>query len=427
MEELWSSQALFYSLSESNPLLMQVKFEFDDVLDRDCMQRALDVAIGRYPYFRTRLVRAGERLCLAPNDAPMLVYDDPDAPTLRASENNGYLLRVAAKDNLLSICGCHAISDGRGLFPFFKTLLHYYWLSATGEDPGLAGVRLAGTPVTREESDDPLRAFVPPSPGEAFSYAAPAVRPFVLPCEPDARSRVFTYRFSCDAESYMSHSRAFDGSPNALTAIFASQAIDAIHPDHPDTIVGRVTADLRPAVGVSESHHCTICLKGLPYSRKVSSMTLEERATCYRGMIILRCDPDALRGTVAEVNAAAARIQALPTFAQKRALGRRIVSEAYATDTFGVSYTGRQDLGRISAHVVFGEVLTSIPGPPLCIEILCFGPRFYFTLIQSFESEAYVRELMRQMGEAGIACDGYSRKVQPRVPFDGIEGVPVVS
>jgi hypothetical protein len=34
---------------------------------------------------------------------------------------------------------------------------------------------------------------------------------------------------------------------------------------------------------------------------------------------------------------------------------------------------------------------------------------------------------MRQMGEAGIACDGYSRKVQPRVPFDGIEGVPVVS
>lgn len=125
-EELWSSQCLFYSLSDTFSNFEQMKYEMDREIRTDSLQKALDTAILRYPYFKVKLVRKGEELLLVDNDAPLLVYDDADSPTLETEKNNGYLFRVSAKGNVISLCFCHAIADGRGVMPFYQTVLHYY-------------------------------------------------------------------------------------------------------------------------------------------------------------------------------------------------------------------------------------------------------------------------------------------------------------
>ena len=96
MEELWSSQCLFYSMSETYTNFAQFRNRLDEKIDRDILQRALDTTMCRYPYFKVKLMRRGEELVLVENEEPMLVYDDADAPTMEPAQNHNQLIRVSA-------------------------------------------------------------------------------------------------------------------------------------------------------------------------------------------------------------------------------------------------------------------------------------------------------------------------------------------
>jgi hypothetical protein len=261
MEELWSSQVLFYSLSEHYTNFVQLKVTLDSPIDRAALQRALDTTILRFPYFKVRLVRSGNKYVLEDNDGPLRVYDDAKSPTLLSKENNEYLIRVCAEDSLLNICFCHALTDGRGIMPFLKTLLHYYWLYATGIMSGAPDVRLAGDTIPEKEFRDPMLDFKPDlssAGGQSASSADPKI-PFELPVTGAPDGTKYFYSFSLDSNVFMNYSHEVDGSPNALIALFMSKAIRKLHP-HADNIMAGVAIDLRHACGGDESHQCCVGL-----------------------------------------------------------------------------------------------------------------------------------------------------------------------
>lgn len=240
MEELWSSQCLFYSMTDTYSNFAQLRFRMDAEIDRPVLQRALDTAIGLYPYFRVKLARRGEELVLEENDAPFSVYGDADAPTLEPGRNNGYLLRVSAAGSVINISFCHAITDGRGILPFIRTLLHYYWLYLTDTDSGAAGLRLAGSEIPAAEFRDPLLDYKPD--GEAFSLPPRTEGVFRLPVESDPQGNKYVFQFSMSTDSLMKYARMIDGSPNTVMALFMSRAVHRIHPQAGNIVAG-VAAD----------------------------------------------------------------------------------------------------------------------------------------------------------------------------------------
>lgn len=412
-EELWSSQCLFYSLSDTFSNFEQMKYEMDREIRTDSLQKALDTAILRYPYFKVKLVRKGEELLLVDNDAPLLVYDDADSPTLETEKNNEYLFRVSAKGNVISLCFCHAIADGRGVMPFYQTVLHYYWLYAEGEDSHAAGVRLSGDVIPEEEIADPVLGYQPDGRAEALPAKNGSV--FRLPIQKDPSGLKHLYSFSMDSDAFIRYSHEIDGSPNAIFALFMSRAIRKFHPEA-DNIVAGIAADFRHTVHKPQAHHCLIGLLHLPYLPKMDRMNITTCATCFRGAMILQNDDTVVRAGLVQSQQFYGYLKSLKTLQEKCAVSLGAVERGSGSATFTVSYTGKQDYGAINPHIRCMTPVVDSSVIELTIEIFSIDKIFFVTVEQNFKNDMYVREMLRQLEEQGIVCHDYRERSMPFVP-----------
>jgi len=400
MEELWSSQCTFYGLGDFYTGFVGIRFKFDSVIDKNVMQKALDTTITRYPYFRVKMVRVGEEIALEKNSEPMLLYDDPDDPSLSNNRNLGHLLRVSAKGQWLNICFCHALTDGRGIMPFVKTLFHYYWQTIDGTDIGIVGVHLAGEEIPESETNDPVVDFSGVEPPK--NQGQPPIEPFRLPVEKDASCALHIHCFSIGTKPFMKFSHDVDGSPNAIVAMLMSRAIRSIHPQA-DNIVAGVAVDHRRAIGC-ESYHCRVGLLPIRYQPKMDDMDISKCATCYRGIIILQSDDDVIKRKAAASQQFSYYLKSLKTMAEKRAVSQMAIEQGAGGVTFSVSYTGQQDFGGVDRHIVSADVETETLNMHMAIEILCFGEKFHISVSQDFADDVYVRKLIEILESEGISC-----------------------
>ena len=416
MTELGPSACLFYILDKDFAFYVQSRIELDEPVDHDQMQHALDMTISRYPYFKVKLVKNGERYCLDVNDKPFLLYDDPESMTLAPAANNDYLLRVSAVGRLLNVCFCHAMTDGRGLLPFIKTLLYYYSLYHYNTDPEMSDVRLAGDKIPEEEVADPFAAFDTSSikiPEQKSDV--PAV--FRLPNEIDPEKRVFTYTFWTDCDKFMDYSRSIDGSPNALLSLYMCRALAQIYPEHIDDIVTGVACDLRKALGVKNSHQCTVSMIPIRYGKKLAGFDTSRAETVIRGRILVGSDEDFIKPSIAQSKMFYAYINSQPTLQKKAAVSKGAVENGVCRATASVSYPNKQDYGKMNSHIRSFYILCNSIKQSLGLEIASFGNRFFFAVQQGFDDDRYADELKHQMEIEGIECRDYKKTILPNVPF----------
>ena len=419
MEELLSSQCMFYSLCRDFSFFVQIRIELDQPVNLEALRRALAPAIARYPYFQVKLIRRGEKLCLVRNHKPFLLYDDVFAPTLEPDKNNDYLLRVSAAGNLLNLCICHALGDGRGIFPLIKTLLHYYWLENFGRAPGIPDVRLAGDGPTEEECQDPYRKLA----NEKIPPAAPQNMPgtfFHVPQVPDPAGRKYSCRFSTSRDDLMKRVRQAGGSPNAWIAQLLSEVIAAEHPERKEDIGAGVIMDLRPALQVKTSHHCLVSM--IPLSYEAGLAQPEKQRTAWYRQQILRGSTLSERQKHTESSRQFSHLlKTLPTMQERITTSRTALNRGSSYVSFTVSYIGQEDLGEANEHIRFLDVLSDVQVPTISTAIISFGPRFFFNLNQNFADERYALGLLRRLTAAGISCADYQRIVVPPVPFIDLE------
>lgn len=410
MEELYSSQALFYSMTEKYSNFVQIRTLFDSDIDMIALQKALDSAITIYPFFKVKLERRGEALVLVDNDAPLLVYDDVTEPTLEPKSNRDYLIRISAGDKMINFSFCHALTDGRGSIPFLRTLLHDYWINMTGTDPEMPGVRLVGSPVPESELHDPMLDFVPETGDVPLPKNDNPV--FQLPVESDTSGAKHVFTFSMKSNAFMEYSHEIDGSPNAIMSLFMARAIQEQHPEA-DNISAGVAIDFRHALGVTDSHYCEIGILKLHYVPKMRSLDISTCATIFRGMIILQSDDSAVRASLAASLQFQSYMKNLKSLQGKCQMGSYAVVKGSGANTFSVSYTGRQDYGKLNGHIRFQEVIADAQVMHIGIEIMCIGELFFITVTQDFADSLYVKGLIRELETAGIRCTCYTEKTVP--------------
>jgi hypothetical protein len=415
-EELYSSQVIFYSLNKKFSMYVQCRIELDEQIDRNQMQKAADETISRYPYFRVMLSRIGERYVLENNDAPFLVYDDPEKPTLEPDKNNRYLIRISASGTLLNICFCHALTDGRGIFPFVKTLLYYYAVQQYKIDPQMKDVRLAGEPVSEEEINDPYLAFDASS-ADMASLRENQELVFRLPDQDDPSGTYFIHTFHTDCKGFMDFAHNVDGSPNALSVLFLYRMLVKLFPEHAKDIVVSVAVDMRKALGVSNSHHCSVSIIPMRYDERMTAMSTDKVETVIRGRIIVGSDDDRLAQSIAGAKYFYGYVSSMKTLAEKTAASAAATEKGSESFTAAVSYPGQQDYGMMNNHIKSFYILANNRVPMLDIEIASFGKDFYFAVLQGFDDDRYADELKKQMEAEGIRCCDYRKQIIPNVPF----------
>ena len=110
---------------ENNPFLQA---RFVEKVDVNRLYDAVKCALTEYPLFSSTLCYE-KGFCLEPIDAEVQLFhtDERNRPLSFGDHTNGFLWQMCYDDDSVSFEWCHAVSDGRGGFNFFSSVLCHYF------------------------------------------------------------------------------------------------------------------------------------------------------------------------------------------------------------------------------------------------------------------------------------------------------------
>lgn len=395
----------YYCLNEHISKSFRYIVHMKDEVDGRVLQDALDVTMTRYPYLKKRIVADERGYYLEDNDLPLVVKESDKPMTLCGKESNYHLFALTYFGKDIFFNNVHAIFDGRGRGPVLHTLMYYYCKLRYNEEIDMPGVYLAGSEIDPAEYFDPFTAPIPQSCG---LLPPPEIPSKALRLEEQGlvvRSRQYLHYIRINEKQLMSLCKSSDGTPNTILSLLMSHAIDKLHPQASEPIIGQVYCDYRSVVGAEKSHHNMVTTLPLVYERSMRDMTLDQQNTAMRGNILYLSDPEVLLNTVAGIKAACETVNSLPTLQDKfKAVGQGMQAFFNQT-TFAISYSGKKSFGTCDKHIEALFPAGEPIGIGILMEVTAADGWFYVVFMQDWREDIYFNAFLKEIVSLGLDFD----------------------
>ena len=395
----------FYVVSDSMNYTIRGEVVLKESVDGTILQRAVNTAMKRFPYFSLRIVRQGEEFVTEPNPLPHVILHTDQRITLGTSEVNYHIVVISYYAKSIFFNFSHSITDGAGRAPLTKSVLYYYLREKYPQDDiSTDGIYLADDPLFADEDGSPM-------PREEILKAEPV---FYRPV-PDAfhlaegniiKDRgLHEFRFRVDEEQLMLLNRSNDSSPSVLATALLTKVIWEMHPDNRKDIVTGLGYNMRPGLGNEHSHLPLVTTITLPCRESMKHFELSKLCTCLRGMVILQSQEENTRYIYKTMIQGFEMIKNIPTLEGKQAACAESLS-MHSSPTCFVSYVGKNQLGSVSPYVT--AMYTSVDALTegcIVIEISSADRYFYCTLEQDFSTDVYYRAFTKMIEEYGVTVE----------------------
>ncbi len=403
---LFSELRTIYETTAEDPHTFRLAVRLADAVDGGALRRAVELTMARYPYFCVRMCAEEDRLSFVPNPAPVPVIRTDRRIVLGGAQTGGHLMAFCYRDDWLFIDAFHGLTDGGGIAPLIRTLLHYYCSDHYGKALPADGVRLSGSPVSRDEWEDPAVRPVSVDPLLlAPKWNSPALQigeGGLVRLIPD--SVVFNLRLS--EAAFMRFNISNDGSPATIAALFLTRAIDGLHPGSARPPVIAMCVNQRKALRAPLAHQSLVGDVRLPWSDRLREMPFTTQATCFRGMVSLQSNEDMVRQEIRDYQALMAHLRTLDSHDSRRACCVRRMESLSRCLTATVSYVGKSDFGEAEQYIREFHALPSTALPsthvPLTIEMSAVNGCFFINFLQFFRERDYFDAFTRQLDQNGI-------------------------
>ena len=405
MQSFFCDTLDYYCLNENISKSFRYIVQMKENVDGDVLRKALDITMTRYPYLKKRIVADEKGYMLEDNDLPLVVKESDEPMTLCGAESNYHLFALTYFKKEIFFNNVHAIFDGRGRGPVLHTLIYYYCKMRYNEDVDMPGVWLADTPIDPAEYFDP---FTAPLPEIDELLPAPEPLPKALRLEEQGkviRSNQHLHYIRINEKQLMSLCKSSDGTPNTILSLLMSRAIDKLHPDATDPIIGQVYCDYRSVVGAEKSHHNMVTTLPLVYDRSMRDMPLEKQNTILRGNILYYSDPNILLRTVAGIKAACEAVNGLPTLQDKFDAVAGGMSGFFDQTTFAISYSGKRSFGSCDKHIRALYPAGEPIGIGILMEVTAADGWFYVVFMQDWREDVYFNAFLKEIVALGLDFD----------------------
>ena len=409
INHLYSELRTIYETTAEDPHTFRITLKLKDLIDGKLLHRAVEKTMLRYPYFRVRMTMEGSRPCFEDNPAPVPVIHTNRRTILGSKQTSGHLICFCYWQNEIHIDAYHAMTDGGGIAPLLKTLLHYYCSSFYETGLSEEGVRLCNDPVPQQEWDDP--AAKPLGTGRkrmACKWSYPAFQledAGIAHMVPD--SIAFTIRIP--EEAFMRFNISNDGSPATIAALFLARAIDALHPAAALPPVIAMCVNQRKALHAPLAHQSLVGDVRLPFTNRLKGMPFSTQATCFRGMVTLQSDVDMVLDEIRDYQEFIERLETMAEPQARKDYCVHRMEELSKCITATVSYVGKADFGDGERFILQNYAIPSTALPsthvPLTVEMSAVNGYFFLNFIQFFEEDDYFLAFARQLRQNGIDYD----------------------
>ncbi len=395
----------FYVVSDKMSFTIRGEVDLREPVDGEILQKAVNTAMQRYPYFCIRVVREGGELLVKPNPLPHVVLHTSDSITLGSEEVNYHLVVICYDENRIFFHVSHCVTDGAGRTPLTKTVLYYYLQEKYPDDEiesesiYLADSALFPDEETLDISIDEIMKAEP----TYFRKPGPSFKLFEGGDITDHQQT--EYRFRVDEKKFMAVNKSNDASPSVLVSALLTIAAWRLHPENHKNIVTNLCMNMRPALGNKHNYHPLFTTIPLICPEQMKTFSLEELCTSMRGMVILQSQEENVKYLLKNMLDAFTLIKNTPSLEEKK----DIFSKAFFAEngtlstTFIASYVGRNQMGCLSPYITaMFTTVDAIPEGGIIIEVTSADGYFYFTFMQDFSMDIYFREFIRELEELNL-------------------------
>jgi len=402
VQELNTEVKQLFSTTHANPRVIRLAIRMRDMIDEAPLREAVGKAVRRYPYFCVKLETRKGRLVLARNRRDVPIFHSSDPHPLAGAEAGYHLIAFSWWDNWIYLDVFHGLSDGTGAYALARTLLWYYCEARYGLNLKGERVRLLDEPIATSEWKDPtLRDDLPQPPAPVEREAAfHLVEDGGLGPKAPARD----YAISIPEAEFMRFNVQNDGSPATMISLLLCRAVERLYPRRTKPMRVNLCVNQRPALSAPDARHNLVGMATLEYHDGMRSWPIDRQGTIFRGQTLIETLEERVLAGVAAQRSMARRLMGMESDDERAAFCASLEPAARRAATATVSYVGKANFEG-SERYIRDMRLTTGQTMPVLLEVSAVNGVFKLDFMQTFESDALVRALCRELEDGGITYD----------------------
>ena len=398
----------FYAITDRMNYTIRGEVDLFEQVEAEPLQKAVDTAFQRYPYFSVQVVLKDNILNVDPNPRPHNIIHSADRVILGTEEVNYHLVVVSYYENKIFFNVSHSITDGAGRAPLTKTVLYYY-LKYRHPDMELdpEGIYLAGEEAFEDERSEPvpLEEIMNAQP----TYYKPLGKAFKLTEKGTIKDNIQTeFRFRIDEKEFMKLNKSQDASPSVLVSALLAQMTWQKYPEIEEDVIINLCMNMRSGLHNKHSHlplftciplNCQPCMK---------DFELDKICTCLRGMVMIQSQEENVQYLYKQYLLGMEQLHQIPDLKEKREIVSASLYQigGLLSSTFIVSYVGKNNLGSLYPYVeAMYTTVDAIPNGGVIVEITSADGYFYFTFMQDFSTDEYINSFCGLLRDRGLTVE----------------------
>ncbi len=373
----------------------RVRVTLKEEVDADALQRAVNTAIKRYPYFAVKVtVDEDGGYVLVPNPEPVAVLPvTKKVRNLCSKEVNEHLLFVEYEGRDIFFYISHSLCGGKGALPWIMTTMYQYVKEKYGIEPNAPGIRKPESELLEGEATEPsieMLAKEPPvcrSKGKkpvmlAWDYLNGLFNPFV---------RNHNYRrYTFNQKDIIAFAKNNDASVASFFLVVTGKALDRVLPEKDRVIVGEIAHNPAADIGLPNSHCDLLSHVFIDYDREILKWDMEKLGTVTRGAIILQTDPTVSSDQLRQLYNLYEQADQISGLKNKREFLKKnnpSSGKDARHGTYIVNYTGQVDWGEVADYI---ESYNVIVEGHVILEILSMADKIFVSFMQMTNTKKYV-------------------------------------
>ncbi len=404
MKRIRSGQPFLYRSAGYHSTVIEIRMK--DKVTGSYLQVALTRTAKRFPYLTDKLVEKDGNYYLHRDDNSMVAVKTDKFRTLGSMATGYHLLDVTYIRNLIRVAFHHGLCDGRGIKFFVETLLYYYCCQKYHTSFSSEGIRLEGEPISEEETLDPFsieygygeEPDIPPI--ERDGYALPESTSAPIGC--------YRTELLFDESVFVQSAKSIGASPAIFAAMLLSECVSDLSPNAEKPIICNMAMDLRPALGLEQTHRNCVGSAYLPFGPEERQLGRTDLAQKYRQLLALQRDPSVVRASTQRQAAMFNKLDETKSLeAKKQFLS---IFDGMVNNTYVISYMGRFQFNDFADYVESAHFYSdTICG--LTINMVSGGGVLSMQVLQGFPETRYAQKFEEVLSSYGLLSAGKTELV----------------
>lgn len=409
-----TGQSFLYRKDGLESQVLEIRMKEDIVESK--MASALSKTLERYPYLSSRLVEIEGDFYPVKNELPMLLRKGKNLFPLGGEETNFHLIDINYEAKTIFISYFHGLCDGRGIMPFVRTLLYYYFSMVNAKIMKVPNVRRATDSMLVGEEAEP--GFVKLELEDSGELPKIQRQGYSIPeaaCQKERMKESYRYEIRIESNAFLKYIKSIQATPAIAFALLFSSTIQELRAsDDNEPIVCNLVSDLRSGIGMENTYRNCVSSLELPMTSEAEDYP--NLAIKYRQMIKEYKKPENIQKEFQKIITLCDKLDTLPSFEEKQqALS---FFDTLLSNTYVLSYIGQTNFGECEEHIEAIHTYSS-GSPGLSLEVLATREYFFIDLMQSFSDDKYVLAFAETLENQGLDVE-VSEAIRYSTPRDRV-------